>query len=92
MTPVNLISQLNTIRDNTINKYNYQRTDYWIDPEPTREEIQQSSIQNTIDIATKWTGKMYIPESQPEQPTQNPILNKYSPELLKGLVDFMKSE
>jgi hypothetical protein len=28
MTPVNLISQLNTIRDNTINKYNYQRTDY----------------------------------------------------------------
>jgi len=35
---------------------------------------------------------MYIPESQPEQPTQNPILNKYSPELLKGLVDFMKSE
>jgi hypothetical protein len=74
MTPENLISQLNTIRDNTINKYNYQRTDYWIDPEPTREEI------------------MYIPESQPEQPAQNPILNKYSPELLKGLVDFMKSE
>jgi hypothetical protein len=28
MTPENLISQLNTIRDNTINKYNYQRTDY----------------------------------------------------------------
>jgi hypothetical protein len=35
---------------------------------------------------------MYQPESQTPTEQQNPILSKYSPELLKGLVDFMKSE